>query len=181
MEGLIFEPFLSKDAGRQTLLSAEARNLHRNPISGKEHGRMKWFRLEGLGRVALMAIGANQIALMVSALAGAKITPILAIVATTVYAYWDFILLPRMTSLISDEPRRTAVELRQRYVAGFIFGLPLLWFALPRCAYSAAQETSGWGILNIIFVGEIVGVCLLFGLRGLSFLAVTQSKKPNDP
>jgi hypothetical protein len=139
---------------------------------------MKWFRLAGLGRVALTVIAANQAAIIVCVLAGAKFTPVFGIIGITIFAYWDLFLLPKLLLAISDEHQRAQEENRQIMAAGFVFGMPLLWFAVPSGIHSSAQGL--WGTSNMIFLGELGGTLLLYGRRGFSYYGFTRTKKPND-
>jgi hypothetical protein len=146
----------------------------------REKSMIDWIRPPGFTRFALIAIAVNQPAPMICSLAGAKITPIPAIIGATVFCYWDLILLPRATASISDRANRIAEESRHLRTASYLLAMPLLWFAVHSCVKGSICALSIWKVLNIVYLGEIAGVCLLLGRRGFRYLAVTSGSQRMD-
>jgi hypothetical protein len=122
---------------------------------------MDRFRLNGFSRVGFLAVLANQIALVICVLSGSALTPVLGIIGAAIAIYWDWKQTTWIQSLTPGKTVITPEDARQMWISALIFGMPLLWLALPFSFRRLETDLSitEW-VLNLVAMAAVACMCL---------------------
>ncbi|MBP1858416.1 hypothetical protein [Rhizobium herbae] len=100
--------------------------------------------LNGMAPAAFCIVVVWQILMVVLYLRGAVAAPVLAVGSAVGFSYWDWAHTDYVASLTPGKSRFTSRDRAQLYISSAVFGLPLLWIALPRSSALLGELDFGW-------------------------------------
>ncbi len=100
--------------------------------------------LNGMTPAAFCIVVVCQILMVVLYLRGSVAAPVLAVGSAIGFSYWGWTQTDYVGSLTPGKSRFTPRDRAQLYISSVVFGLPLLWIALPRSFALLEELDFGW-------------------------------------